>query len=175
MFHIYTDGSAQTNPGKSGWAYLILADDHHTHVHKDHGTWHYSTNQRAELMAIVEALGWVNGVTNEFTKGAPITIYSDSKYAISCLSEWWQKWERNGWQRKDGGKWLPVKNADLIRRGVGYAKRLNVRWQWVKGHSGNQWNEFVDSMANAAAASIHAEEDSGYGQDKTTADVSLFE
>ena len=162
MLHIYSDGATlPTNPGPSAYGYVILREDHETILHEGFGMWQHSTNQRAELCAIVSAFEWL--IKRQFHPQL-ITLYSDSQYAIKCLSEWWPKWERNGWQRRAKGKNEPVKNLDLIQRGVQAQKIVKVRFEWVRGHSGVRWNEYVDQMVNAAAglALDEGEIDGGY-------------
>lgn len=171
MFKIYTDGSVLGNPGPSAYGYVVLSEAEEI-LHETVGTWEKSTNQRAELQAIVSALQWVNGLTQDLKRPLRVTVYSDSQYAIKCLSEWWPKWERQGWMRKVKGKAFPVKNLDIIKAGVEAQRHQKVVFQWVKGHSGNKWNEYVDQMVSTAA--VRAGEigimDAGYD----TADTDAF-
>lgn len=162
MLYVYTDGATSpTNPGPSAYGYVILREDHETILHEAFGLWQHSTNQRAELGAIVSVLEYLGkaGIPSQ------ITLYSDSQYAINCLSQWWPKWEKQGWQRRTKGRNEPVKNLDLIQRGVQAQKIVKVRFEWVRGHSGNRWNEYVDQMVDAGVklALDEGEADNGYG------------
>jgi ribonuclease HI len=77
-----------------------------------------------------------------------VKIYSDSKYSIQCVTEWYAAWERNGWQTRDG----PVKNVDLvqaIRKRITARDKKGVRTvlEWVKGHASNAGNVAADQLA----------------------------
>ena len=159
MLHIYTDGACSGNPGPAAYGYVILASDHATILAESVATWQHSTNQRAELQAIVSALLHCQALEGA---GSGLRVYSDSQYAINCLSVWWHKWASQGWQRKHNE---PIKNLDIIRAGVEAQKPLAVEWQWVKGHAGNRWNEYVDERVNDAAtlAAEVGAVDVGYG------------
>lgn len=150
MFKVYTDGSVSGNPGPAAYGYVVLSEEEEV-LHEAVGTWTRSTNQRAEIQAIVSALQWINGLTQDLKHPLRVTVYSDSQYAIKCLSEWWPKWERQGWVRRVRGKAWPVKNLDLIKAGVAAQRPHKVAFQWVKGHNGDRWNEHVDRMVGAAA------------------------
>lgn len=99
------------------------------------------TNQRAELTAILRAL-------ENVPIGQKIRIFSDSKYAISCVTEWYRNWMKNGW--KTGG--APVKNKDLV---VAIRAKMEERdaagtgtyFQWVKGHASETGNIAADKLA----------------------------
>ena len=105
------------------------------------------TNQRAELTAILRALEIAGN--NQGLK-----IFSDSKYSIQCVTEWYANWEKNGWQTRDG----PVKNTDLV---MAVRKRINARdkkgvrtvFEWVKGHATNTGNVAADQLAVQGARS----------------------
>ncbi|MFW5845956.1 MAG: RNase H family protein, partial [Planctomycetota bacterium] len=76
--------------------------------------------------------------------GSEVLIHSDSKYLIDCCSKWLPGWKRAGWKRRTG----PLKNIDLLQRLDQLLDSHQVRWQWVRGHSGNPGNERVDALAN---------------------------
>lgn len=170
-YQIYTDGSTEpTNPGPSAYGFVVLNAKEEI-LHQQVGMWKRSTNQRAELKAILEGLRWVSGLTQNLNQPSKVVVYSDSKYSINCLSNWWRSWEKHGWTRKAKSKikgqkkeHLPVKNLDLIKPGVELQKILSVKFQWVKGHSGVKWNEHVDTLVNDAAlkAEILGDVDAGY-------------
>lgn len=132
---VYTDGACAGNPGPGGWAWVVPG-----------GAWasgaeNPSTNQRMELMAVLHAAQHLTG---------PLLIVSDSTYVVNCFrDEWWVGWEKRGWknsQRK------PVANQDLWRPLVALYKELDIELRWVKGHSGDEWNEIADELAVEAAA-----------------------
>ena len=163
MIHIYTDGSCIKNPGPAAYAFVGLVAGRETILCEKVGMWEHSTNQRAELQAIVSSLQWAQDLPRVWSQPANVTVYSDSKYAIACLSEWWPKWKRDGWIRKRKGRTWPIKNLDLIQQGIALQEVVKVSFQWVKGHSGNKWNEYVDEMANRAAARAYHEGNADIG------------
>lgn len=82
----------------------------------------------------------------------PAEIRSDSKYSIQCVTEWYQKWEQNGWKTAKGD----VKNTDIvkpIRDRLEAREKRGVRTQfiWVKGHASDPGNIAADNLAQAGA------------------------
>lgn len=136
-----TDGSAlPSNPGPSGWAYVLAGRDGQVaRTVSAHLGW--GTNNQAELTAIRELLRATEG---------PVTIRSDSQYAINCLTKWVRGWRRNGW--KDSRK-NPVKNRELIEETAQLMEGRDVELTWVKAHQvdGDPLNAAADEAANAAA------------------------
>ncbi len=137
---VYTDGACSGNPGPGGWAWAV-APDGEPH---DSGGDPRTTNQRMELIAVIEALRSL-GVGSE---AGPVEVVSDSTYVVNCFrDEWWRKWERNGWRNS---KKQPVANAELWKDLVELVRAGDVRFRWVKGHSGDRLNDLVDALAVAA-------------------------
>lgn len=86
-----------------------------------------------------------------------IEVVSDSTYVVKCFNDrWWQGWLRKNWKNSQG---KPVANRDLweplIEVAVGGSPPVSFRW--VKGHSGDRWNDRVDELATTAA-------DRGFGE-----------
>ncbi|AOW30219.1 ribonuclease HI [Candida albicans P57072] len=115
------------------------------------------TNQRAELWAMNHALkNILNELQDETEKGKAI-IYSDSIYAINCLTKWPEKWIYNGWQNSRG---RTISNQELIEENYDLYESINeeyddrdwgsLRFVHVKGHSGVEGNEEADRLANLA-------------------------
>lgn len=102
-----------------------------------------ATNQRAELMALLEAI----------RHGVDATIYTDSMYAINCTSVWGPSWKKKGWKRDSGE---PLQNLDLIQPLVALWDKKRWPLRHVKGHQtglspeayGNNW---VDRAAVQAS------------------------
>lgn len=102
-----------------------------------------TTNQRMEITAVLRALQTLEG---------PVLVMSDSTYVVNCFRDrWWYGWIRRGW-RNAAGK--PVANRDLWEPLIGLAVDGHrvVRFDWVKGHSGDPMNDRVDLLATEAAA-----------------------
>jgi ribonuclease HI len=133
---VYTDGACSGNPGPGGWAWAVDQEHHAS------GAEPVTTNQRMEVRAVLEAVTALP---------SPLLVVSDSTYVVNCFRDlWWEKWLSNGWltsARK------PVMNRDLWEPLVAaVADRDDIAFQWVKGHSGDLMNDFVDGLAVAACA-----------------------
>jgi ribonuclease HI len=136
MTTIYTDGACSGNPGPGGWAWAVAPEG----VPNDSGGEARSTNQRMEIMAVLEALR-----SNE----GQLTIVSDSTYVVNCFrDQWYVKWKKNGWKNSQR---QPVANKDLWEPLVELYLERKPDFRWVKGHSGDRMNDLVDQLAVAAA------------------------
>lgn len=137
LLEIYTDGACRGNPGPGGWAALLVWDGHQKVIT---GSAPDTTNNRMELMAAIGGLLAVK-------KKCPICLTTDSTYLRNGITEWLPRWKCNGWktaQRK------AVSNKDLWRRLDGLVSQFDIRWEWVKGHSGHRYNDIVDELARQA-------------------------
>ncbi len=144
---VYTDGACLGNPGPGGWGWYVPATGE-----SDSGAERNTTNNRMELVAVMEALTCLAqaGAEDE------LHIYSDSKYIVDCFNQgWWEKWESNGW--KTANK-QPVKNQDLWDELIDLvypdSDGDRVKFFWVKGHSGDPGNEEADRLAMEAAQNL---------------------
>ena len=108
-----------------------------------------TTNNRMELMAAIEALETV--AENPLWKNANITLISDSQYVKNGIQSWIHAWKKNGWRTANKE---PVKNKDLWLELDEISSELKIRWQWVKGHAGNKYNEICANLAVSAAKNI---------------------
>ena len=135
---IYTDGACLGNPGPGGWAALII-DNNQERILS--GNNEMTTNNRMELLAVIKALESIN-------HHLEITIYTDSKYVINGITSWIKNWKTNDW--KSSSK-TPVKNIDLWKILDVNSQKQNIKWVWVKGHSGNTYNDKVDEIARNQA------------------------
>jgi len=131
---IFTDGACSGNPGKGGWAAIILDGSKQSILS---GSENNTTNNRMELMAPIMALKKVK-------KNSEITIYTDSKYVKDGITEWIKKWKLNNW--KSASK-KPVKNKDLWVKLDSTCEKHKISWKWVKAHAGNKMNNLVDKLA----------------------------
>ena len=134
-FKIYTDGACSGNPGKGGWAAIILDSD--LNQSSISGSESNTTNNRMELLAAIMAL-------NKIKKKSDITIFTDSKYVKDGITDWIKKWKLNSW--KSSNK-KPVKNKDLWIKLDNACLKHKVTWKWVKAHAGNKYNNLVDELA----------------------------
>jgi len=141
MIKIYTDGSCLSNPGNGGWAAIIIKDDKITEIS---GNEKNTTNNRMELLAPISALSKIEDKEN-------IEIYTDSKYVKQGITEWINNWKSNGWKTS---KKEDVKNKDLWTQLDELNSALDIQWNWVKAHVGNEFNEKVDLLAKKAAEQL---------------------
>ena len=141
MIKIYTDGSCLSNPGNGGWAAIIIKDDKITEIS---GNEKNTTNNRMELLAPISALSKIEDKEN-------IEIYTDSKYVKQGITQWINNWKSNGWKTS---KKEDVKNKDLWTQLDELNSSLEVQWNWVKAHAGNEFNEKVDLLAKKAAKQL---------------------
>ncbi len=134
---IYTDGACRGNPGPGGWGVVLR---YQGNLKTLNGFDPETTNNRMELTAVIEGL-------RALTRSCDIELHTDSKYVMQGVNEWLSNWKRNGW--KTAAK-KPVKNIDLWQQLDDEVTRHEIDWNWVKGHSGIEDNEFADQLANAA-------------------------
>ena len=133
-YKIYTDGACSGNPGKGGWAAIILDKKNQLNIS---GGESKTTNNRMELMAAIMAL-------KKIKNRSEITIYTDSRYVKDGITNWINKWKLNNW--KSSNK-KPVKNKDLWIKLDNLCLKHKVTWKWVKAHAGNKYNNLVDELA----------------------------
>lgn len=132
---IYTDGACKGNPGPGGWGALLRTGGHEKELF---GGERETTNNRMELLAVISAL-------NVLTRPCAIILHTDSQYVKNGITTWIHGWKKNGWKTADK---KPVKNADLWLLLDEAQKRHKIDWRWVKGHSGHEFNERADELAN---------------------------
>jgi ribonuclease HI len=134
---IFTDGACRGNPGPGGWGALLRYNGHEKTLY---GAEPLTTNNRMELLAAIHAL-------ESLKRPCRVRLTTDSQYVQKGIQEWLANWKRRGWKtaaRK------PVKNADLWQRLDQAAAPHEIRWEWVRGHSGHPENELADALANRA-------------------------
>lgn len=133
------DGSALGNPGPTGWAWYV-SEDCWSAGGSAHGT-----NNIGELTAVRELLSQSREAG---LAGEDLVILCDSQYAINSVTTWMPGWKKKGWKKKDG---KPVLNVELMQAIDREMQGRSVRFEWVKGHAGNEMNEAADERARAAA------------------------
>jgi ribonuclease HI len=133
--NIYTDGACRGNPGIGGWGVYI---EYGETIKELYGGDELTTNNKMELTAAIKGLEALN------TK-CQVNLITDSKYVMDGINGWINGWKKNNWknsQKKD------VKNKDLWIQLDKLNSRHEVKWSWVKGHSGHFQNEKADQLAN---------------------------
>ena len=135
MIKIYTDGACSGNPGIGGWGTIII-NENVKPIYLNGGE-NETTNNRMELIAAINGLKYFNESKN-------IILITDSQYVKNGIELWIEKWKKNGW--KTASK-KPVKNKDLWLKLDTEISKHNVKWEWGKGHSGDEYNEKADFLA----------------------------
>ena len=134
---IYTDGACSGNPGPGGWGAVLRYNGHEKEIS---GGEAHTTNNRMELMAVIEALSLLK-------EPCEVKLYSDSQYVCNALKLGWaRKWQQNNWMRNKKEKAL---NPELWERLLKLCDIHDVEPIWVKGHAGHPENERCDRMAVA--------------------------
>ncbi|MSQ71002.1 MAG: ribonuclease HI [Betaproteobacteria bacterium] len=136
---IYTDGACKGNPGPGGWGAILV---HGAGEREMYGGEAHTTNNRMELMAVIQAL-------EALKRPCIAEVHTDSQYVQKGISEWIAAWKRRGWRTADK---KPVKNVDLWQRLEAAASAHRVTWHWVRGHAGHVENERADALANLGIA-----------------------
>ena len=138
---IYTDGACSGNPGPGGWGAILRSGAHEKEIW---GGEPATTNNRMELLAVIRAL-------NTLKRSVNVRVHTDSQYVQKGISEWIHGWKARGW--KTAAK-EPVKNADLWRALDEARERHQVKWLWVRGHSGHVENERADELARRGVDAV---------------------
>lgn len=140
---IYTDGACSGNPGPGGWGVVFLADNDRCLLN---GGELKTTNNRMEMIAALMAMEHVI----ELRPNAKLLLVTDSKYLKDGINLWMKNWKKNNW--RTAAK-TPVKNQDIWIRLDAAVNKLDITWQWVQGHSGDEYNELADTLARKAIIS----------------------
>jgi ribonuclease HI len=137
MIEIFTDGACRGNPGPGGWAAVIVQNGE---VIEIGGAEERTTSNRMELCAAVEALRRV-------PPDAPVRLTTDSEYLLHGATRWLPLWKKRNWLTTEQ---TPVEHRDLWEELDALADQ-RVTWQYVRGHSGDPWNERANTLAQAYA------------------------
>ena len=139
---VYTDGACRGNPGPGGWGVYIRLNDEEKDLYGGNPE---TTNNQMEMQAALEALKYLKD------KNDVIELFTDSNYLRQGITEWIHKWKLNNW-RTAAKK--PVANRDLWIEISDLNEKMNVQWNWVKGHAGDPGNERADQLANLGADNV---------------------
>ena len=138
---IYTDGACSGNPGPGGWGVLMRYNGHEKEMC---GGEPETTNNRMEMMAVIEAL-------KALKKRSNVKLYTDSKYVMHGITEWMEGWKAKNW--KTAAK-KPVKNKKLWIEIDDLVQKHDVEFIWVKGHDGHPDNERADELARSGIPDV---------------------
>ena len=139
-YKVYTDGGCEHNPGGDGaFAFLIVDSTNKIIFDYSSKCYNNTSNNRMELMAVLFAIRKMKELKIPYNE---YCIYSDSRYVISGVQQ------IPNYIRK---KWKDIKNYDLFILISNEIEKNTVNFTWVKGHSGNEFNEVVDKLCTAAS------------------------
>ncbi len=137
--NIYTDGSCKNNPGPGGWGAVLMYGGKKKELS---GGEPNTTNNRMELTAAIKAL-------EALKEPCDVILTTDSKYLCDGMGKGWAKsWKKRGWRKSDNS---PALNPDLWERVLELCEIHSVKFEWVKGHAGHEFNERCDEMAQSEA------------------------
>ena len=136
---MYTDGACKGNPGAGGFCCILRYKGKEKLVSGGEAN---TTNNRMELCAVISGLEILR-------EPCEVTVYSDSKYVVDAMKLGWARgWKETGWKKSDGKTAL---NTDLWERLLSLSEMHRLRFVWVKGHDGHEYNERCDREAVAQA------------------------
>jgi len=138
---IFTDGACRHNPGPGGWGAILKSESATKELY---GGEIDTTNNQMELLAAIKAL-------QSLKRPCRVNLYTDSNYVKQGITEWIIKWKSNGFRNT---KKKPVKNSDLWKQLDELDSMHQVKWYWIKGHSGHPENERADALANKGVDEI---------------------
>ncbi len=139
---IYTDGACLRNPGPGGYGAVLIHGDRVKEISEGFPD---TTNNRMELLGVISALGALK-------IPCQVRVFTDSQYIAKAVNQGWlEKWQKNGWKTSNRND---VKNKDLWQEMIKLLKRHSVAFEWVKGHSGDHYNERCDVLAREAAEGV---------------------
>ena len=139
-----TDGACSGNPGPGGWGGLIIFKDN-SEIEIG-GSEQNTTNNRMELTAAIKTLEKLKN----FQLKENFKLRTDSKYVIEGYTKWIINWKRNGWKTSAGKS---VQNLDLWQK-IDDLRIKGLEMEFVKGHSGDKYNERVDLIATSYSKGI---------------------
>lgn len=141
QYKIFTDGGCEPNPGQAGSGMAVYVDNDLTQLW--FGCYQaMGTNNTAELNALYQAMLLAQKLIAD---NKTVSIFSDSKYSIQCLTQWASGWQKKGWKRSGG----EIQNLDLIKPMFALYQQLETKLQLlhVNGHVGIEGNELADRMS----------------------------
>lgn len=156
-FTVYCDGACSGNPGPGGWGAVVISAARPSPaadgdiggeppptpaLQEIMGGERATTNNRMEMQAAIEALKFIM-TQPQWQKGiSQVQVYTDSTYLRNGITSWISSWKRSNWNK---GK---VKNRELWEELDALNGECLASWHWVKGHSGDRYNDLADRLAN---------------------------
>ena len=147
---IYTDGSSRGNPGPGGWGAIVATHERVTEL--GHGDKH-TTNNKMELTAAIESLGFARSLGGEYV----VDVHADSSYVINGITKWVAGWEKNGWMNSKKEEVLNRELWEALARVVADLQMsgCKISWEYTPGHAGVAGNDRADEIATMYADGKH--------------------
>jgi len=144
---VYTDGACRGNPGPGGWGFVLRAYINGELIEKELAAgYRKTTNNRMELMAVIYGLFEASKLGDNLD----IEVVSDSTYVCDAFNMGWLNgWKHRNWKNASG-KTVPNKDLWLLLIDM-VNKHNSVKFIWIKGHAGHEFNERCDKLAVEAA------------------------
>ena len=136
LVSVYCDGSAHGRPGRAGgWAFVVVINGRC--VLETSGAEARTTSNRMELLAALSALRAV--ISHQWHLGATVELVSDSRVALAVAA---------------GQELTAVHDVALAQALRSACVEARCVTRWVRGHSGNPWNDRVDVLAGDAKQAL---------------------
>lgn len=158
---IYCDGACSGNPGPGGWGSIVICADRVVELGDRSPA---TTNNRMEMTAVLAALEFS---LSHYKNIAEICVMTDSVYVIRGMTQWIFGWKRRNWKNAENEE---VSNRDIwvnLDHVVTQIKKnkTEIKWNFVKGHTGVPGNERCDEIAVAFSKNEFIELYSGKASD----------
>ncbi len=137
IVEIFTDGACTGNPGPGGYGAILRYGQN---VKEVSGCKEWTTNNRMELLAVVEAL-------RRLKRPCKVKVVTDSNYVVKGMTQWVFGWKRRNWVNSQK---RPVLNRDLWEALLKWSQPHQIEWVWIRGHNGHPENERCDKIARDA-------------------------
>lgn len=142
---LYTDGACSGNPGVGGWGAVLIYCGVEKRIS---GAEPDTTNNRMELTAVIEGLKCLKELCE-------VEVFSDSSYTVNAFNKGWvYGWIKNGFKKSDN---KPVLNVDLWQSLLELTQKHKVKFNWVKGHADNEYNNICDKLATDAIKNFNSQ------------------
>lgn len=138
-YYVYTDGACSNNGKKNALAGIGVFFGINDKRNVSKRIIGKQTNNRAELIAIIEAYYIIE---KDILDGKKIVIVTDSEYCIKCVSSYGEKNHNQNW-KKD------IPNKDLVKLIYElYKDKDNIEFMHIRAHTNK---EDIHSFGNKKA------------------------
>ena len=137
MVEIFADGACSGNPGPGGYGAILKYGNT---VKEISGCELLTTNNRMEMTAVIEALRLIK-------RPCRIRLLTDSSYVVKGMLEWLPRWMKKNWMTANK---KPVLNRNLWETLLELSRPHEIKWEWIRGHAGQEENERCDHLAKEA-------------------------